>query len=77
MRCIGLDCYQRDGSNAVEGVGSCRSGSFCSAVDGRGGNVLTSTNPTGGAAAWNVTYVDGSNPLEGVLSQHRFMRRRK
>src|ERR1700674_5378090 len=30
------------------------------------GNVVTSSNPTGGAAAWTVTHVDGTNPLTGV-----------
>ena len=31
-----------------------------------GGNVVTSTHPTGGASAWTVTHVDGSNHLYGV-----------
>ena len=38
---------------------SCPSSGLCVAVD-RAGNVVTSTNPTGGAAAWTVTDVDGS-----------------
>jgi Big-like domain-containing protein len=43
---------------------SCPSG-LCVAVD-RSGNVVTSSNPTGGAAAWTVTNVDGTNILKGV-----------
>src|SRR4029077_19109748 len=44
---------------------SCPSSGLCVAVD-NGGNVVTSSNPTGGAAAWTVTHVDGSNFLVGV-----------
>jgi hypothetical protein len=36
---------------------SCPSTDFCVAVD-RAGDVITSTNPLGGASAWNVTSVD-------------------
>ncbi len=44
---------------------SCLNSSLCVAVDGAG-NVITSTNPTGAAAAWTVTHVDGSNMMDGV-----------
>src|SRR5438445_10673591 len=44
---------------------SCPSSSLCVAVDVNG-NVVTSSNPTGGATAWRVTNVDGSNALTGV-----------
>src|ERR1019366_9950291 len=44
---------------------SCPSSGLCVAVDNRG-NLVTSSNPTGGAAAWTVTDVDGSNGLDGV-----------
>jgi hypothetical protein len=50
--------------NQLLGV-SCPSSGLCVAVDGAG-DVVTSTNPTGGAAAWTVTDVDGSNYLNGV-----------
>jgi hypothetical protein len=45
------------GYNQVNGV-SCPSSTLCVAVD-EVGNVLTSSNPTGGARAWKVTHVDG------------------
>jgi hypothetical protein len=44
---------------------SCPSASLCVVVDGRG-NAVTSTDPTGGASAWTVRNVDGSNMLGGV-----------
>jgi Bacterial Ig-like domain (group 3) len=48
---------------------SCPSSGLCVAVD-VSGNVVTSSNPTGGAAAWTVTHVDGlpygTNALSGV-----------
>jgi hypothetical protein len=53
-----------DGTNFLNGV-SCPSSGLCVAVDGSG-NVVTSSNPTGGAAAWTVTNVDGTNILKGV-----------
>ena len=43
------------GGNCFSGV-SCPSVSACVAVDGAG-NVITSTNPTGGPSAWTVTRV--------------------
>src|SRR5919198_4752230 len=49
--------------NLLVGV-SCPSTSLCVAVDYSGGNVVTSTNPAGGAAAWTVTNVDGSPRLQ-------------
>jgi hypothetical protein len=45
------------GYNQVNGM-SCPSSNLCVAVD-EVGNVLTSSNPTGGARAWKVTHVDG------------------
>jgi hypothetical protein len=53
-----------DGSNDLSGV-SCPSSGLCVAVD-LDGDVVTSTNPTGGATAWKVTHVDGTNELSGV-----------
>jgi hypothetical protein len=44
---------------------SCPSVSLCVAVDGAG-NVVTSTDPTGGQGAWTATSVDGDNVLYGV-----------
>lgn len=44
---------------------SCASASLCAAVDGAG-DVLTSTNPTGGAAAWKATSVNPGGGLAGV-----------
>ena len=45
---------------------SCPSAGFCAAVDNKG-NSLTSTNPTGGAAAWTLhSAIDGTNDLEGI-----------
>ena len=44
---------------------SCPSTSLCVAVDDAG-DVLTSTDPAGGAGAWTVTDVDGSHALSGV-----------
>ena len=38
---------------------SCPNDGLCVAIDDHG-NAVTSSNPTGGAAAWNVTNVDGS-----------------
>src|SRR5439155_851785 len=43
---------------------SCPSSGLCFAVD-NAGNLVASSNPTGGAAAWKVTKVDGSNSLSG------------
>jgi hypothetical protein len=48
---------------------SCPAASLCVAVSGErytAGKVLTSTDPTGGAAAWNVTQLDESLDLRGV-----------
>src|SRR5256712_5179038 len=44
---------------------SCPSSGLCFAVD-NAGNLVASSNPTGGVAAWTVTRVDGSNSLFGV-----------
>ena len=48
----------------LDGV-SCPSSGLCVAVDGAG-DVVTSTNPTGGASAWTVTDVEGYNCQLGV-----------
>src|SRR5260370_1270280 len=45
---------------------SCSSIRLCVAVDYSGGNVVTSSDPTGGAAAWTVTHVKGSGGLSSV-----------
>ena len=42
-----------------------RIGDLCVAVDDAG-NVVSSTDPTGGAAAWTTTQVDGMKVLDGV-----------
>jgi hypothetical protein len=44
---------------------SCPSQALCIAVDGVG-NAVTSTDPAGGAGAWTVRNIDGSNMLGGV-----------
>jgi hypothetical protein len=44
---------------------TCRSASLCLATDDRG-DVLASTDPAGGAAAWSLAQVDGANGLTGV-----------
>lgn len=50
-------------SNATNlSVVSCPSSDLCVAAD-YSGNVVTSTNPTGGTAAWTLTKVDGTNQL--------------
>lgn len=41
---------------------------LCAAVDDAG-NVLISTNPTGGASAWQKTNIDGTTPLTAVSCQ--------
>jgi hypothetical protein len=57
-------------SNGFGGV-SCRSEgtpttTLCVAVDDGTGDVVTSTNPTGGASAWITSIVDGKHPLNAV-----------
>src|SRR5665213_492266 len=47
------------------GAVSCPTTGLCIAVD-ISGNVVTSSNPTGGATAWALTKVDGSNQLVSV-----------
>jgi hypothetical protein len=44
---------------------SCPSASLCVAVDSSG-NVLTSTDPTGGASTWTKTNIDGTEDFFGV-----------
>lgn len=44
---------------------SCPGAALCVAVDNRG-DVLTSTDPGGGAPAWATTAVDGTIPLTGL-----------
>jgi hypothetical protein len=53
-----------DGAYDLDGV-SCPSVSLCVAVDDLG-DVVTSTDPTGGASAWSVTDADGAYDLDGV-----------
>jgi hypothetical protein len=38
---------------------------LCAAVD-NAGNILTATDPGGGASAWQKTNIDGSTPLTAV-----------
>src|ERR1700686_195435 len=47
---------------------SCPSSGLCVAVDKSSGNMLTSTNPTGGVAAWTLTHVVAYGPGGGGLS---------
>lgn len=44
---------------------SCPSTSFCLSVDSLG-NAVRSANPTGGAGAWTVEQIDGSNGPDGL-----------
>lgn len=44
---------------------SCASPSLCVAVD-QAGNVIASTDPTGGASAWTVAHVDANNKILAV-----------
>ena len=57
----------RDGAGTSDAV-SCPSVSLCVAGD-ENGNILTSTDPTGGASAWTKSQID----RDTVLSQHRLM----
>ncbi|HET9050607.1 MAG TPA: IPT/TIG domain-containing protein, partial [Candidatus Dormibacteraeota bacterium] len=50
-----------DGTNLIQGI-SCPTPSFCAAVD-EVGDVLTSANPAGGAAAWTSAKVDSQTPI--------------
>jgi len=52
-------------ANSIEAI-SCPNSTLCVAGD-FSGNVLTSTNPTGGAAAWTLAPVDSSGGL-GIVS---------
>ena len=52
------------GGSSLNAV-SCTTTGLCVAVDDAG-NVAVSTNPRGGASAWTVTKVDGTNPLVGI-----------
>jgi hypothetical protein len=53
------------GANAALEALSCPTSRLCVAVDD-GGNVLTSTDPTGGARAWKTTKLGIDYPLEQV-----------
>lgn len=53
-----------EGAHRLRAV-SCNAQGFCAAVDDKG-NAVTSAKPTGGAAAWKATNVDGTNVLLGV-----------
>jgi hypothetical protein len=53
-----------DGSSYLSAI-SCPTVSLCVATDASG-DVVTSTDPTGGAAAWKVTNVDGSSYLSAI-----------
>ena len=53
---------RRDGLFSV----ACPSASLCVATDDNGGNILSSTNPAGGAATWSTANVDGTQALAAV-----------
>jgi hypothetical protein len=55
----GVGCSYGGNCYGLSGV-SCQSVSLCVAVDGDG-NVVTSTNPTGGASAWHIAHVDAAS----------------
>ena len=55
--------HQRRGSGSMRR--HVRPPGFCVAVDDTG-DVLTSSNPSGGASAWSSVDVDGSNYLSGI-----------
>ena len=55
----------RNPNQTMTGV-SCADPSLCVAVD-ESGNVVTSTNPGGGASAWILSGIDGAVSLTGVL----------
>lgn len=66
-----------DGAAGISGV-SCPSATLCVAVDSGSfgaGNVITSTNPTGGTGAWSVTHVAEHNPfgVPGVSCASAFL----
>ena len=44
---------------------SCPTTTFC-AVGDEQGNVLTSTNPTGGSSAWTATHIDADNAIRAI-----------
>jgi hypothetical protein len=56
-----------DNSGGLVGI-SCPSSSLCVAID-TAGNVVTSSNPTGGAGAWTGAHVDNSGGLQGISCQ--------
>lgn len=49
---------------------SCTTRALCVAFDSDG-NVVTSTDPTAGAGAWSVEWIDGSNALSGISCPSR------
>jgi hypothetical protein len=44
---------------------TCTKSPLCVAVDSNG-QVVTSTNPSGGASAWTTSWIDGSNQISGL-----------
>ncbi len=56
--------YESLGSNTLNSI-SCPTSTFCAAVD-NAGNLVTSTNPTGGASAWSKADIDGTTALKGI-----------
>ncbi len=60
-----LIAHQQPWGSGFPDAVSCPSTGLCVAVD-KVGNVLTSTDPTGGTAAWTVTKVDPSRNIAGV-----------
>lgn len=61
----GLEVDQAVGKYASLQHVSCPSTTLCVAVDADG-NVVTSTNPMGGAAAWTTTNIDGEEYIDSV-----------
>jgi hypothetical protein len=59
-----IDEASPSGGIGLTGI-SCASPTFCAAID-EDGNVLTSTNPTGGTAAWSKGNIDGDRMLFSV-----------
>ena len=51
-------------SDGLESL-ACPSTTFCAAVDEEG-NLLTSTNPSGGSSAWTAENIDGGNSLVAI-----------
>src|SRR6266852_2592623 len=58
--------HQDPGTSTLFTSVSCPASTLCVAVDAHG-NMVTSSNPTGGAVAWTQTNVDGSDYYDSWL----------